>query len=259
MSSHSTSNDWRNYQPAPNALAGRVIMVTGATTGIGRAVAHDLVKHGATVVLHGRNERALEALYQELLPLGAEPAVAQLDLEKAQGPEYQALTTAIESRYGRLDGLLHNAGVLGDRSPIEHYDIGLWQRVLLVNLTAPFILTRCFLPLLRKSPDASVLFTTSTVGRIGRAYWGAYAVSKFGTEGLAEMLADEVESTSIRVNLINPGATRTRMRARAYPAENPATLAAPESLTLPYVYLLGPDSREVRGQRIDVQDKKPVG
>jgi NAD(P)-dependent dehydrogenase (short-subunit alcohol dehydrogenase family) len=168
--------DWRAYAPSQNALENRVILVTGATAGIGRAVARDLVKHGATVVLHGRSEKALEELYQELRQLGPEPVVAQLDLEKSQGPQYQSLTDAIEQRFGRLDGLLHNAGVLGDRSPIEHYDIGLWQRVLLVNLTAPFILTRCLLPLLRASADASVLFTTSSVGQRGRAYWGAYAV-----------------------------------------------------------------------------------
>jgi NAD(P)-dependent dehydrogenase (short-subunit alcohol dehydrogenase family) len=229
--------------------------VTGATAGIGKAVARDLVRAGATVILHGRNERALDALYQELKPLGAEPAVAQLDLERAQGSQYQSLTDEIEARYGRLDGLLHNAGILGDRSPIEHYDIGLWQRVLLVNLTAPFILTRCLMPLLRASADASLLFATSSVGQRGRAYWGAYAASKSGIEGLAEVLADELESTSVRVNLINPGATRTRMRARAYPAENPASIPAPEDITTPYLYLLGNASRGVRGQRFDLKSR----
>jgi NAD(P)-dependent dehydrogenase (short-subunit alcohol dehydrogenase family) len=229
-------------------------MVTGATAGIGRAVARELVRAGATVILHGRNDKALENLYQELKSLGPEPSVAQIDLERAQGPEYQALTAEIESRYGRLDGLLHNAAILGDRSPIEHYDIGLWQRVLLVDLTAPFILTRCLLPLLRNSPDASVLFTTSGVGRRGRAYWGAYAVAKAGTEGFAEVLADELESTAIRVNVINPGRTRTRMRARAYPAENPASVPTPESVAPAYLYLLGGASRGVRGQRVDVQE-----
>jgi NAD(P)-dependent dehydrogenase (short-subunit alcohol dehydrogenase family) len=243
----------RSYAPSPDALAGRVILVTGATAGIGRAVARDLVRHGATVILHGRSEPALEALYQELRPLGPEPTVAQIDLERAQGPQYQSLTTEIESRYGRLDGLLHNAAMLGDRSPIEHYDIGLWQRVLLVNLTAPFILTRCLLPLLRSSADASVLFTTSGVGRHGRAYWGAYAVSKAGIEGLTEVLADELENTTIRVNQINPGGTRTKMRKRAYPAENPETLPTPESITAAYLYLLGPDSRGVRGRRVDLK------
>jgi NAD(P)-dependent dehydrogenase (short-subunit alcohol dehydrogenase family) len=249
----------RHYAPAADALAGRVIFVTGATAGIGRAVARDLVAHGATVILHGRNERALEALYQELRQLGPEPAVAQLDLERAQGPQYQSLTSEIESRYGRLDGLLHNAAILGDRSPIEHYDIGLWQRVLLVDLTAPFILTRCFLPLLRGSEDASVLFTTSSVGRRGRAYWGAYAVAKAGLENFAEVLADELENTNVRVNLINPGGTRTRMRARAYPAENPDALQTPESITAAYLYLLGPASRGVRGRRIDLKGPAPAG
>jgi len=248
---------WTGYEPAADAFAGRVILVTGATAGIGRAVARALVEHGATVLLHGRNAKLLDALYQELVPLGPEPAVAQLDFERAQGPEYQALTDEIEKRYGRLDGLLHNASLLGDRSPIEHYDIGLWQRVLLVNLTAPFILTRCMLPLLRASRDASLLFTTSGVGNQGAAFWGAYAVSKFGTEGLAQILANEFENTRVRVNAINPGGTRTRMRARAYPAENPETLLAPEDITLPYLYLLGAASREINGQRFDAQMRLP--
>jgi NAD(P)-dependent dehydrogenase (short-subunit alcohol dehydrogenase family) len=254
MTTNSTAPDWRNYRPTAADFADRVVLVTGATAGIGRAVARELVRAGATVILHGRNEKALEALYQELKPLGPEPSVAQLDLERAQGPEYQALTTAIEARYGRLDALLHNAAILGDRSPVDHYDIGLWQRVLLVDLTAPFILTRCMLPLLRNSTDASVLFTTSSVGQTGRAYWGAYAAAKGGMERLAEVLADELESTPIRVNLINPGRTRTRMRARAYPAENPASVPTPESAAPAYLYLLGTGSRSVRGQRFDLQE-----
>jgi NAD(P)-dependent dehydrogenase (short-subunit alcohol dehydrogenase family) len=260
MNPSSTSADWRSYRPTPEAFADRVIMVTGATAGIGRAVARDLVRAGATVILHGRSEKALEALYQELKSLGPEPAVAQIDFERAQGPQYQALTTEIESRYGRLDGLLHNAGILGDRSPIEHYDIGLWQRVLLVNLTAPFILTRCLLPLLRSSADASLVFTTSGVGQRGRAFWGAYAVAKAGTERLAEVMADELENTAIRVNLVNPGPTRTRMRARAYPAENAASLLAPEDITPTYLYLLGAASRGIRGQRFEAQEpRRPAG
>ena len=242
---------WLDYRPAADELAGRVILVTGATAGIGRAVALALAHHGATLLLHGRSAPKLEALYQEIKGIGPEPAVAELDLERAQGPQYQALTDEIDKRYGRLDGLLHNAGLLGNLSPIEHYDIGLWQRVLLVNLTAPFILTRCLLPLLRRSADASVLFTTSGVGNRGRAFWGAYAVSKFGTEGLAQVLAEELENTPIRVNAINPGSTRTRMRAQAYPAENPETLKPPEALAVPYLYLLGPASRSVRGQRLE--------
>jgi len=250
-----TSADWRDYRPAADALAGRVILVTGATAGIGRAVARALAAHGATLLLHGRSAKKLEELYQELARIGPEPSVAELDFERAQGPQYQALTDEIDKRYGRVDGLLHNAAMLGDRSPIEHYDFGVWQRVLHVNLTAPFVLTRCLLPLLRKSNDASVLFTTSSVGSRGRAFWGAYAIAKFGTEGLAQVLAEELENTPIRVNSINPGATRTRMRAQAYPAENPETLPLPDALALPYLYLLGPAGRAVRGQRIDVQPR----
>jgi NAD(P)-dependent dehydrogenase (short-subunit alcohol dehydrogenase family) len=247
--------DWREYRPAADALAGRVILVTGATAGIGRAVARALAAHGATLLLHGRSAKKLDELYQELARVGPEPAVAELDFERAQGPQYQSLTDEIDKRFGRVDGLLHNAGILGDRSPIEHYDFGVWQRVLHVNLTAPFVLTRCLLPLLRKSEDASVLFTTSSVGSRGRAFWGAYAVAKFGTEGLAQVLAEELENTLIRVNTINPGATRTRMRAQAYPAENPETLRTADEVVLAYLYLLGPASRGVRGQRIDVQQR----
>jgi NAD(P)-dependent dehydrogenase (short-subunit alcohol dehydrogenase family) len=248
-----TPLDPRTYAAPPDLLANRVILVTGATRGIGRAVATDLVKHGATVILHGRNVKALDALYEELRALGPEPAVAALDLERAQGDEYQHLTAQISERYGRLDGLLHNAAMLGDRSPIEHYDIGLWQRVMHVNVNTAFILTRCLLPLLRNSKDASIVFTTSGVGHRGKAYWGAYAASKFAIEGMSQVLADELENTKIRVNCINPGRTRTRMRAHAYPAEDPKTVPLPESLTGPYLYLLGPDSAGVTGQRIECQ------
>lgn len=242
-----------NYQPGPGLFADRVIMVTGATSGIGRAVATALTRNGATVIAHGRNAAALEALYQELSELGPEPAVAELDLERAQGPEYQHLTEQIESRYGRLDGLLHNAGLLGERSPIEHFGIELWQRVMHVNVNAPFILTRCLLPLLKLSESASLLFTTSGVGHTGRAYWGAYCASKFATEGLSQVLADELDNTHVRVNCINPGPTRTRMRARAYPAEDPATLKLPQDIVGPYLYVLGPDSEAIRNQRIECQ------
>lgn len=246
-------NPWNDYAPRPALLDGRVILITGTTRGIGRALALGAARLGATVLLHGRNRRALEQLHDEVAEIGPEPAIAQLDFERAQGPEYQHLTEQIESRYGRLDGLVHNAGILGDRSPIEHYDIGKWQRVMHVNVNAPFILTRCLLPLLKASDDASLVFTTSGVGRQGRAYWGAYSVSKFATEGLAQILADELERTSVRVNLINPGATRTSMRAQAYPAEDPETLKRPEEILGPYFFLLGPDSKGVTGKRIDCQ------
>lgn len=250
---------WLRYAPPPDRLRGKVILVTGATAGIGRAVAAALIRHGATVVLHGRSERKLEQTYEALKDLGpAEPVCTALDLERAQGADYQQLIDALESRFGRLDGLLHNAAILGTPSPIEHYDIGQWQRVMHVNVNAAFILTRCLIPLLKQSEEAALLFTTSTVGHAGRAYWGAYAASKFAVEGLAQVLADELEHTAIRVNYINPGATRTSMRSRAYPAENPSTLRPPESVTGPYLYLLGPDGRDLHGAYVECQPR-PTG
>jgi NAD(P)-dependent dehydrogenase (short-subunit alcohol dehydrogenase family) len=157
----------------------------------------------------------------------------------------------MEQEFGRLDGLLHNASILGARSPIEHHDVKIWLETIHVNLNAPFILTQALLPLLHKSKDPSIVFTSSGVGRKGRAFWGAYGVSKFGTEGLMETLADEC--SDIRVNCINPGATRTAMRKAAYPGEDPTTLKTPAEIMPPYLYLIGPDSRGVTGQSYDCQ------
>jgi NAD(P)-dependent dehydrogenase (short-subunit alcohol dehydrogenase family) len=245
--------DPRKYSPPPGAFKDRIVLVTGANRGIGRAVAEALVRAQATVILHGRHPKKLDATYHELKDLGPEPAIVVLDFERAQAAEYKDMVDALNSRYGRLDGLLLNAGILGDRSPIEHYDIGMWQKVMHINVTAQFILTRCLLPLLGNSQDASILFTTSGVGNRGRAYWGAYAVSKFATEGLAQVLADELENTSIRVNSINPGRTRTAMRKAAFPGEDPETLPPPQAHTPSYLYLLGPASHGVTGTRFDCQ------
>lgn len=247
----------RAYEAEPGAFTGRIIVVTGATQGIGRAVATALVRLGAQTILLGRRAVALDELHAALRDLGPEPAMALLDFERAQGEQYNELTEQIESRYGRIDGLLHNAGILGDRSPIEFYEIGTWQKVMHVNVNAPFILTRCLLPLLRESKDASIVFTTSSVGHQGRPHWGAYAASKFATEGLAQVLAAELLKSPIRVNSINPGSTRTRMRSQAFPGEDPETLPAPEDIIGPYLYLLGPASRGVTGQRIACQDRPP--
>lgn len=247
--------DPRNYQPASDLLDGRVILVTGAGSGIGAAAARSFAAHGATVILLGRTTRKLEAVHDEIVAAGhPPPALAVIDLARAQGPAYFDLVAQIQSSYGRLDGLLHNAAILGERSPIEHYDVGTWHQVLHVNLTAAFVLSRELLPLLRAADDASVVFTSSGVGRRGRAYWGAYAVSKFGVEGLAQVLADETRDiTRIRVNCINPGATRTAMRRSAYPAEAPDARPEPASIMAPYLYLMGPDSRGFTGQSIDCQ------
>ncbi len=250
-----TAPDPKTYQARPDLLAGRVILVTGAGDGIGRAAAASFAAHGAAVVLLGRTTSRLESLYGEIRAAGhPEPGIAVLDLARAQGPAYFDLERQIRERYGRLDGLLHNAGILGDRAPLEQYDIGTWQQVMHVNLTAPFVLTQMLLPLLRASADASVLFTSSSVGRHGKAYWGAYAVSKFGIEGLSQVLAEETQGTTrIRVNCLNPGATRTRMRRRAYPGELPESRPEPAAILAPYLYLMGPDSTGVTGQSFDCQ------
>jgi NAD(P)-dependent dehydrogenase (short-subunit alcohol dehydrogenase family) len=247
--------DPREHQAAAAELEGRVIAVTGASDGLGRAVAIDCARHGASVILLGRNERKLQAVLSEIdAERAGDSTVAVLDLEHALARDYDRLAAAVLERFGRLDGLLHNAGLLGTLSPIEHYDVPAWCRVLHVNLTAAFALTQVLIPALKRSADASILFTSSGVGRHGRAYWGAYAVSKFGLEGLAQVLASELSGiTSIRVNTLNPGRARTRMRRQAYPAENPATVPEPSSLTGPYLALLGPASRGITGQSFDVQ------
>lgn len=251
----SDSFDPRTYNARPDELSGRVIAVTGASSGIGRAVALACAKSGATVVLVGRNARKLEGVHSEIEAAGSpEPVIGVLDLEKAVASDYDQLAAAVLERFGRLDGLLHNAGILGTLTPIEHYDVPTWCRVMHVNVTAAFALTQVLLPALKQSPDASVVFTSSSVGRIGRAYWGAYAVSKFATEGLMQVLAPELENiTSIRVNSLNPGRTRTMMRRQAYPAEDLNSLPLPETLVGPYIALLGPGSRGVTGRAFDAQ------
>lgn len=243
------------YVPALDLLAGRVILVSGATGGLGRAAALALAGHGATVVLLGRTLKKLERVYDEIearhLP---KPAMLVADLARAGPAEYDTVAQTIGQEFGRLDGLLHSAAELGTLTPLELYDPATWQRVLTVNLTAPFLLTRACLPLLKRAPDASVVFTSADVGRKGRAYWGAYAVAAFGIEGMAQVLADELSAnTAVRVNTLDPGPARTNLRAAAYPGENRQALPPPEALMATYLYLLGPDSRGVTGQALTAE------
>ena len=255
MSAPAEAFEPRTHEPQPAELAGRVIAVTGASDGIGRAVAMGLARHGAQLVLIGRNAKKLETVHAEIESTGtAEPSIAVLDLEKALARDYDQLAAAVLERYGRLDGLLHNAGLLGTLTPIEHYDVPTWCRVMHVNVTAAFALTQVLLPALKASSDASLVFTSSSVGRRGRAYWGAYAVSKFAVEGLAQVLAAELEGISaVRVNTLNPGAVRTLMRRQAYPAEDADKLPVPQSLVPAYVALLGPASRGITGRAFNAQ------
>ena len=246
--------DARTYHAPQNLLDGRIVLITGASDGIGKAVALACAAHGATVIIHGRNVKRLEAVYDAIVAAGGKrPSILPLDFEKAGPAEYENLSAAIETEFGRLDGLLHNAGMLGERAPIEHHDVPKWLRTMHVNVNAPFIFTKYCLPLLRKAGDASIVFTSSGVVAKPRAYWGAYLPSKWATDGLMHMLADELEKDRIRVNSINPGGVRTNMRLQAYPAENRELLAAPEAIVAPYLFLLGPDSRGTTSQTLDCQ------
>lgn len=239
-----------NYQAAPNLLQGKTILVTGAGDGIGRAAALAYAAAGATVLLLGRTESKLEQVYDEIeLAGGARPGLVVLDLATATEDNVRHLASGLAEEFPHLDGLLHNASVLGERRPIESAGYTGWLEVIQVNVNAQFLLTRHLLPLLQAAPTASIVFTSSGVGRTGKAYWGAYAVSKFATEGFMQVLADELENTSkVRVNSLNPGATNTAMRRTAYPAERPTDNPAPEDIMATYLFLMGDDSIGITGQ-----------
>lgn len=244
----------QHYTPARDLLKERVILVTGAGDGIGRAISNAYAAHGATVVLVGRTSHKLEAVYDEIVAAGhPEPLIFPMQLHEASSDDYAGLAGGIANELGRLDGLVHNAAELGSLTPIEHYTAELWQRTLQVNLTAPFLLTQACLPLLRQAPDAAILFSSTSEHEKNAAYWGAYGVSKQGLDAFMHILADELEnSSSIRVNAIDPGALRTHIRSKAYPGENPNSLPEPATVTPAYLYLMGGDSHDVHGQLINV-------
>ena len=244
------------YQAPKNLLKDQVILVTGASDGIGEAIAKAYAEHGATVILHGRNIEKLEAVYDDIVAAGSpQPAILPLDLQNAAQQQYLSLAATIRTELGRLDGILHNAAMISELSPIEFTEANLWHEMMQVNINSVFMLTQACLPLLKESPAASIITTSSGVGKKGRAFWGPYAVSKFAIEGFTQVLADELEGTNIRVNAINPGATRTKMRATAFPAEDASRLSTPSELANLYLYLMGIDSQAVNGQPIDAQPK----
>lgn len=241
-----------DFQPTDNCLKDKIIMVTGAGDGIGRVAALHYAKYGATVILLGRTTEKLESVYDEIESSGApKPAIIPINLLHMSPEQAQQIAETVQQEFGRLDGLLHNASQLGDMSPIEGYDVETWHKVMQVNVNATFLLTKYLIPVLKASTSASIIFTSSGVGNQGRAYWGAYSVSKFATEGLSQVLADELENTSVRVNTINPGATRTKMRAAAFPAEDPNELKTADALMPLYSYLMADDSQKVNGHRFN--------
>ncbi|NVJ61291.1 MAG: YciK family oxidoreductase [Gammaproteobacteria bacterium] len=241
-----------DYKLPNNALSGKVILVTGAGDGIGKQAAINYAKYGATVILLGRTTEKLEQVYDEIESAGGpQPAIIPLNLLHLSEEQAHQIAETIEQEFGRLDGLLHNASTLGEMTPIANYPVETWLNVMQVNVNSAFVLTQALLPVLRNADKASIVFTSSGVGNKGRAYWGAYSVSKFATEGFAQVLADELENTNVRVNVINPGATRTKMRAKAYPAEDSNQLKTPDTLMPLYTYLMSDESLEVKGERFN--------
>ncbi len=247
----------QHYLAPANLLTGKNIVVTGAGDGIGRAAAKTYAAHGATVILVGKTVEKLEAVYDEIEAAGhPQPAIYPIDFSGASMQDFEDMAAALAENFSAIDGLLHNAGILGERKAIAQSSDSDWMEVMQVNLNAPFMLTKVLMPLLEASASAAIIFTASGVGRKGRAYWGAYAVSKFATEGLMQVLADELDNTSaVRVNAINPGATNTAMRRSAYPAESPGSNPSPESIMPLYLYLMGEDSQGINGQSLDALAK----
>jgi len=240
-----------NWSPGNNSLRDRVILVTGAGSGIGAAVARQCATQGASVILLDKVVRNLEQVYDRIEASGApQPAIYPVDLEGASEKDYFDLSATLEKEFGRLDGLLHNAALLGALIPMVHFETELWYRILQINLNAPYLLTRACLPLLMQSPDASIVFAADQAGRQGKAYWGAYGVSKAAAENLMQILADELEAnTSVQVNSFDPGPVATVMRSQVYPGEDPGKLPQPDDVTAPFLYLLGPDSRGITGKQ----------
>lgn len=245
-----------DYIAPDNLLAGKTILITGAGDGIGKQAALTYAAHGATCILLGKTVSKLEGVYDEIMAAGGqEPAIVPLDLNGASPKHYQDMANTIADQFGKLDGVLFNAGKLGHLSPFAQIPVDEWQQVMQVNLNSSVFMLQPLLPLLLKSSGASVIFTSSSVGRKGRAFWGTYSVSKFATEGLMQVLADEYKNKPLRFNCINPGATRTAMRAKAFPAENAGTLKTPAQIMPLYLYLMGDDSNAVNGESFDCQPK----
>lgn len=244
--------DLKNYNASRELLQNRVILVTGAGQGVGRTAALAYAAHGATVILHGRNVEKLESVYDEIEEQGgAQPAIFPLDLEKAGDKDFAAMAQAIKLQLGRLDGILHNAALLFNLTPLDAQTLEQWLALLRVNLIAPAALTRACLPLLKASADASVIMTSDTHGHVPAAYWGGFAVAKAGIEALVKIQAQEWELLSnLRINVLVPGPVHTPQRTRTHPGEVKQSLRQPQDLMPYYLYLMGPDSKAVSGETV---------
>jgi len=239
------------YIAPADLLKDKIILITGAGDGIGKAAAKAYARHGATVVLLGRTTQKLESVYDEIISeRSVQPAIYPMNLEGASPKDYADLANTIETEFGALHGLLHNAAMFGAASPIQHHDVDLWYKVMQINVNAAFLMTRALLPLLVKTDDSRIVFTTDDKTQ---AYWGAYGTSKAAINGLMNILADELDTEHpVRVNAINPGPVRTRLRARAFPGENPNTLKTPDEIMAGYLYVMG-ENCDRNGEIIQAQ------
>ncbi|MDY7025518.1 MAG: YciK family oxidoreductase [Pseudomonadota bacterium] len=238
--------------PEANCLHNKNILITGASDGIGRVMALACAEYGATVIMMGRSLEKLEAVYDEITGQGwTEPAMIPADFSNTSYQSLTHLSDIIGREFEHLDGLILNASILGERVAIEDYSVDVWNEVMQVNVNSQFYLTQILLPFLKDAPSASIVLTSSGVGKTGRALWGAYSVSKFATEGFMQVLADELKDSAIRVNCVDPGATRTAMRQDAYPSENPEDVKPAAALIPIYVNLMNAKSLATHGQSID--------
>ena len=244
------------YDAQQNYLDDKTILITGASDGIGKACAKAYAAYGATVILLGRDQQKLDTVFDEIEEMHPGKVIIHpLDFKTASMTDFKILAESLNDQFECLDGLIHNAALLGARTPIEFYPEQDWKDLMQVNVNAVFQLTQSLIPALTRSKSARLLFISSSVGRVGRAFWGAYAVSKFAIEGLMQTIAEELENTtSIRVNSLNPGGTRTNMRRDAYPAENPETLQTAESLMPVYLYLMSAEAQNIHGQALNAKD-----
>ncbi len=236
-------------------LEEKVVMITGASRGLGRALTLAFAREGANLVINSRSEDSLGPVAGEAEETGAE--VLAIPADVSVGSDVERLVNESVRRFGRVDVLINNAGLLGPRVPIAEYPEDEWQQVLDANLTAPFLLSKAVIPHLPEG--GSIVNVTSGVSVEGRAEWGAYSVSKFGMEGLTQILAAELKARGIRVNSVDPGGMRTEMRAAAYPDEDPTTRITPEENTAVFLYLASDESREVTGERFKAQEFQPAG
>lgn len=239
-----------SYRPPADLLRDRVILVTGASSGLGRAASLAFARHGATVALLARNEERLEAVYDEILDAGCpEPAMFPFDLGQADDRGFEMLAGTLGHHLKRLDGILHSAHSFFSLTPLALQTLDQWLSLFRVNLIAPFALTRACLPLLQQAPEASVLFTGDAHGHEPAAYWGGYAIAKSGIETLTRIWADEmVTAPGLRMNTLIPGPVASPMRARTHPGLPLDTPPSMDQLMPYYLYLMGPDSVALRGQ-----------